>query len=235
MSDLQSSSKKENVAQKEVQVETKRSPQSQLRNKPQRRRNNRHARRSAWLLPTVGGLVILGILAYVGFHFFSSPAQSGSGNGYSNSGYSGSSGNTKVGSFSGCFVGQGQSQTKGQGCAQGFDPLGDPEFTSAMKNAVSAKMHLTPAQLQAQLFPNGQPGPSIVDIATQQGMTTDQWHTFALTTAQEALAKAVSEGKLKQPDANKLIQGWQTQPDNLDKLISFMFAPLPGSPGGNGY
>lgn len=216
-------------------METKENSQSQLRERPQRQEGKRGM--PAWLLPTVGGAIILTILAFLGFRFF---AGQSAGHGYSSSGYSssgpGSSSSAKLtNSSSGCFLGQGQSQANGKGCAQGFDPLGDSEFTSTMKSAVSAKLQLTSTQIQGQLFPNGQPGPSIASLATQHGMTADQWHTFALTTAQQAMTKAVSEGKIKQPDADKLTASWQQQPDNLDKLITFMYAPIPASSSGTGY
>lgn len=61
---------------------------------------------------------------------------------------------------------------------------------------------LTPDQLKSEF----QSGKKLPQIIADQGLTPEQFHQKMLEIKKEALAKAVSEGKLTQEQADKIIQ-----------------------------
>lgn len=69
---------------------------------------------------------------------------------------------------------------------------------------------LTPDQLKSEI----ESGKKLPEIIADHGLTAEQFHQKMLEIKKEALAKAVSEGKLSQEQADKMIQRIKQRFDN---------------------
>ncbi len=85
-----------------------------------------------------------------------------------------------------------------------------------IENQVAQGLHLTSAQLMAQL----QSGKSLSDIATAQHVTASQLHTIVLNAVQSALNKAVAAGNLTQSQATTFMQELQNHPQVLNHILN---------------
>ncbi|HJT59334.1 MAG TPA: hypothetical protein VJ761_22695 [Ktedonobacteraceae bacterium] len=84
-----------------------------------------------------------------------------------------------------------------------------------IENQVAQGLHLTSAQLTAQL----QSGKSLSDIATAQHVTASQLHTIVVNAIQSALNKAVAAGNLTQQQATTFMQKLQSHPQILNRIL----------------
>jgi hypothetical protein len=171
------------------------------------------------MLLIVGGVLVAAILVFTGIKLFSAQGQSspGSSPGPSSQNTTGAGGN-------------GNTCIQGQTCAQGGNvPIEtQPDFVDVVKNQVAQGLHLAPDQLQTKL----QTGLQITDLAQQQGLSLDQWHTLELNAAKAGIQKLVSEGKLSQDAGNAQTQQWQANLDNMDSGIQLMLGGCPPQPAG---
>jgi polyhydroxyalkanoate synthesis regulator phasin len=87
-----------------------------------------------------------------------------------------------------------------------------PEIT----NDVAMGLHLTPAELKAQL----QSGKSLNDVATAQHVPTSQLHTIVIDAVQSALNKAVGAGDVTQQQATTFMQQLRSNPKILDHILA---------------
>jgi hypothetical protein len=109
--------------------------------------------------------------------------------------------------------------------------MDDAEFSSSIKNQISAKLHLTSEQIQAALFPGGGQLPgsdAFMTLAQQQGISASDWQTFALHIVQTAANQALSEGKLTQSDYSNQFGDMGSRPDKLNTFLTFFYLPPPG-------
>lgn len=105
----------------------------------------------------------------------------------------------------------------------GFFPFGfgrgkGPGFAGVInqRNLVAQALGLTADQLQSKL----QAGEKLPQIVTGQGMTMAQFQQKMLTLEQQALSQAVSQGKLTQDQANRILQRMQQRYDQLPESSS---------------
>src|SRR2546421_2188753 len=90
------------------------------------------------------------------------------------------------------------------------------QYAPAIKNQIAAGLHLTPAQLTAQL----QSGKTLSTIATAQHISSPQLQTIVGNAIQNALKPAVDNGTLTQKQVDKLAKKYQRNPVLLDRLLS---------------
>ena len=89
------------------------------------------------------------------------------------------------------------------------------QYAPAIKNQIAAGLHLTPAQLTAQL----QAGKTLSNIATAQNISSTQLQTIVGNAIQNALKPAVDGGTLTQKQVDKLAKKYQSNPVLLDRLL----------------
>jgi hypothetical protein len=87
-----------------------------------------------------------------------------------------------------------------------------PEVVNDVRQRVAQELHLSVNQLTAKL----QLGVPIESLASQQGMSPDEWRTFLIAAYQAAYTKEVSAGKVKQARADHDMHNIRSYP--LDAL-----------------
>ncbi|HLG78354.1 MAG TPA: hypothetical protein VFA09_01435 [Ktedonobacteraceae bacterium] len=85
-----------------------------------------------------------------------------------------------------------------------------------MQNQVAQGLHLTPAQLKADL----QAGQSLDQIAAKQHVSTSELRTIVQNAVQNALNKAVSAGSITQQQATNFMQELRSNPQILNHILS---------------
>jgi hypothetical protein len=92
-----------------------------------------------------------------------------------------------------------------------------PEVASRVRQQVAQQLQLSADQLTARL----QAGTPIETLATQQGMSADEWRTFVITTYQAAYNQAVSAGQLTQARADHDMRNIRSYPpDALNSWVT---------------
>ena len=89
------------------------------------------------------------------------------------------------------------------------------QYSSTIRTQIAQGLHLTTDQLTAQL----QSGKTLPQIAAAQNVSTDQLNTLISTSVTSALQPAVSSGKITQQQVNRLVQGYQKNPQSLDHIL----------------
>lgn len=95
-----------------------------------------------------------------------------------------------------------------EGVGPGFPPEGGRGFMP--KIDMAGILGMTQEQLKSKL----QSGKRMPEIISERGMTVEQFNQKVLEAQKEALAKAVSEGKLTQEQADKMIQRMEQRHNN---------------------
>jgi polyhydroxyalkanoate synthesis regulator phasin len=88
-------------------------------------------------------------------------------------------------------------------------------YQSDIESQVAQGLHLTPAQLKADL----QSGQSLSQIATAQHVSASQLHTIVLNAIQSALNKAVAAKSITQQQATNFMQELQNHPQLLNRIL----------------
>jgi hypothetical protein len=108
--------------------------------------------------------------------------------------------------------------------------FGEAQYQSLLEQEVSNGLKLTPQQIMTQL----QTGKSMADIATAQGISTDQLRKIETGAFTDTLLAMVNAGDVSQAEAN----AWQARnlrnPEQVDTWTSVIFTlptsvPAPGS------
>ena len=105
-----------------------------------------------------------------------------------------------------------------------------PDFIAVVQNQLAEGLHLSPNQIKAKL----QTSLHITDLAQQQGLSLDQWHTLELNAVKAGMQKLISENKLTQDRANTIQQQWSTNPTSMDTSIELMLGGCPGTSSSSG-
>jgi HEAT repeat len=107
--------------------------------------------------------------------------------------------------------------------------FGDAKYQSMLENEVSSGLNLTQEQIHAQL----QAGKSMTDIATAQGISTDQLREIETGAFTDTLQAMVKAGDISQSAADS----WQTRtlgkPELVDTWTSMIFLLPHSVPGGS--
>lgn len=192
--------------------------QNKQRSSASGRRYRRTNLRSALL--TIASILIVGIVAFFAFRFFS----------HTNSG---TNGNTNGGST----VANGSPTPPAIKSGQ---PVLPASFYTTLKSQIAQGLHLSVAQITAQLQApfnpqSGVPAVGIADIATKQGITADQLHTIEVNAYRAAYNAMVQAGVITQQLADEDVQYYsQTSPSHLNDEVTLAFGGnvRGNSPGG---
>lgn len=82
-------------------------------------------------------------------------------------------------------------------------------------NQIAQGLHMTPAQLQAQL----QSGKTLSQIATAQNISATQLQTIVTNAVKSALQPSVSNGTINQLQVNALVKHLQKNPKVLENVL----------------
>ena len=94
-----------------------------------------------------------------------------------------------------------------------------PNYVSIGQQTIADGLHTTPEAISDQL----REGQSLTDIAIQQGISGDQLHTIELQAIQNISNQALSDGKLNQWAANRLVDRYEDNPQLLDQVAPSLF------------
>lgn len=83
-------------------------------------------------------------------------------------------------------------------------------YDEIVKNQVALGLHLTVAQVTAQL--QAEPTPDLRSVGKQQGLAQDQLYQLVLGTLQKADDQMVSSAVWTKPQADEEMQYWSQQP-----------------------
>jgi polyhydroxyalkanoate synthesis regulator phasin len=95
---------------------------------------------------------------------------------------------------------------------KGKTPDGKRDFkkdTPRPHDDMAAALGVTPEQLKSEL----ESGKKLPQIISEHGLTAEQFKQKLLEIRKEALSKAVSEGKITQEQADRMIQKMEKRPD----------------------
>ena len=92
------------------------------------------------------------------------------------------------------------------------------ELTGELSTQVSQTLHLSTDQIEADLQTM-----TMVQLAEQQGLTADQWHTAILNALKNDLKDLVSSGQFTQSDADTNNTFYEQHPDHLDDALASLF------------
>lgn len=175
-----------------------------------RRSTGRVYRRSRWnwhsLLNAALGIAVIGLFAYFGYLWYTNSSTTSTNDPTS----SGSSGNsTDANSPKAIPTYQ---QKSGVIWA-------NQELTGELSTQVTQTLHLSADQVEADLQTM-----TMVQLAEQQGLTADQWHTTMLNALKNDLANLVSSGQFTQSDADTNNTFYAQHPDHLDDALASLFS-----------
>lgn len=194
------------------EVPAKRSQRSGTANhaRTPRRSPGRAYRRSGWsglsLLNVVLGIVVVGLFAFCGYLWYTNATATSTSNPTSSSDISGN--NTDANSPKVIPTFQ---QKSGIIWA-------NQELTSELSTQVAQTLHLSADQVETDLQTM-----TMVQLAEQQGLTADQWHTAMLNALKNDLTSLVSSGQFTQSDADTNNTFYAQHPDHLDDALAALF------------
>jgi hypothetical protein len=93
---------------------------------------------------------------------------------------------------------------------------------SEARQQIADGLHLSPDEITQQL----QSGTSMQDIASSQGINSDQLHKIELSAITNLINSEVKAGNISDNDANDAINRFQNNPNMLDKLTTILFTAL---------
>lgn len=167
----------------------------------------RRRRSPAFLLFLGAGILVVGLIAFLGLQLFANTGTPPPG---ITSNLPGSSGGGK--------------STPTQ---KGSSPWNDQEFVTTVMNYAAGKLHLSLGDLTARV----QAGMGFRDVASQQGFSAEQVHTLELDALQAGLNKLVSLNKLTRDQADNDKEHWQQRnPQLLDVDFTFALGGVPTIP-----
>jgi hypothetical protein len=179
---------------------------SNLRNRPQRRKR-RGSSSLFWLL---GALLIVALLAFVGWQILGA----GQNNALTTTSSGGKTGTNAV-----------------------MTPVGDhdpPVYWDTLKEQIAQGLRLSESSVQSKVRSassggsgsksGGSSSPPIVDIAAQQHITGSQWRTIEINAIQKGSDALVSTHTLTQQQADQRVQNAKNWSQNdLDGYINYAF------------
>jgi hypothetical protein len=95
----------------------------------------------------------------------------------------------------------------------------DDQLASQARQDIASGLNLSPDDITKQLSS----GKTLQDIATEQGVNTDQLHKIELNAFTNLINAEVKNGRMDENDAKSMIQRFQDNPETLDKLTQLLF------------
>ena len=89
------------------------------------------------------------------------------------------------------------------------------KYSSTIKSQIAQALHLSSSKLKKQL----RAGKTLNDVATTQGLSTDQLSTIIHDAFQSGLQPAVTAGTIKQMQIDDLIKTYQTNQKSLEVFL----------------
>lgn len=198
------------TAREEVSARRSQRPGTANRAHSTRRFTGRAYRRSGWsgltLLNVVLGIVVVGLFVFCGYLWYTNAAATSTGNPASGSDISGNSTDANSPKVIPTFQ-----QKSGIIWA-------NQELTSELSIQVTQTLHLSADQVETDLQTM-----TMVQLAEQQGLTADQWHTAILNALKNDLTSLVSSGQFTQSDADTNNTFYAQHPDHLDDALAALF------------
>lgn len=179
------------------------------RNPNTRRYTGKAYRRSGWSghtwLNTLLGVAIIGLFAYFGYLWYtksSAPPSSPASNGPTSGTQTNADAPKAIPTYQ---------QKSGV-------IWSNQELTGELSTQVSQTLHLSANQIETDLQTL-----TMVQLAEQQGLTADQWHTTILNALKNDLQNLVSSGQFTQSDADTNNTFYAQHPDHLDDALASLF------------